>query len=435
MKGLFLAAVLLVAAGCEKSPQETLENATPSPNASILPAPLSSMGQPAAELPPATRATSDSPRKPPSSDAATVTPEALRGDQPPSDDPLSQRELQGVTLEAEWHYPDAMAPAKVPEWNAAGVDAARKATAARMTIDLASVGRMRVTFDSRALPLARGSEIRARTDLYGHLLIWPNESQYRTLPPGAVRTLLGERRVDAVPLVRAHTSGKADGPRRIGLATRRWDLDTRTGKLSLEQARMAGAGEGGALLCRFLSEIVAIDPSAAPCSADDVPLRAQYAWPEGGGVIFEVTSVAERVEFAGAQLLVPPSGGEFTPESLPPNPGDTGLLTKEELASFRVRAIDAPGPRAQTAPPEGLALVNGTDTGRFAFVDGVPVSWVAANRDQLVGGLPRGRYTVQWRTFLGDTTNAPTTVDLPARVAVSGEPDRPLTKPAADAGR
>jgi len=303
-----------------------------------------------------------------------------------------------------------------------------------MTIDIASVGRMRVTFESRALPLAQGSEIRARTDLYGHLLVWPNESRYRTLPPGAVRTLLGERRVDAIPLVRARTSAKVDGPRRIGLATKRWDLDTRTGKVSLEQARIAGAGEGGALLCRFLSEIVAIDPSAAPCSPDDVPVRAQYAWPEGGGVVFEVTSVAERVEFAGVQLLVPPSGGEFTPESLPLNAGATSLLTKEELASFRLRPIDAPGPRAQTAPAEGLALVNGTDTGRFAFVDGVPVAWVAANHDQLLSGLPRGRYTVQWRTFLGDTADAPFTVDLPARVAVSGELDRSLVKPP-DAGR
>jgi hypothetical protein len=291
-----------------------------------------------------------------------------------------------------------------------------------MTIELMSVGRMRVTFDSRALPLGQGTEIRARSDFYGHLLVWPNGSRYRVLPPGAVRTLLGERRVDAVPLVRPQISGKGEGLRRIGLSTRRWDLSTPTGKLSLEQAKIAAAGEGGVLLCRLLAEIIAIDPSAAPCNSDDVPLVAHFQWPDGGSVAFEVTRVAERVEFSAEQRLVPPSGGEFTPASLPP--------------AVRQRVLDAR--RARCSPPtssrcpwrscagrvdEGLVLYNGTDTIRYAFVDGVPLAWVAPNHDQRVSGLQRGRYIIQWRTFLGDAVDAPVIVELPARVEIPSDRD------------
>lgn len=412
-----LALLLAVIAGCDKTPPELLENATPSPNASILPAPLSSIAQPAAEMPTTTRPKSESAGRPQLTDAAALVPAALRGDQAPDDDSLTQRELQGVTFEAEWHYPDAVPGAKGPEVNVAGVEAARRLTGARMTVDLTSVGRMRVTFDSRALPLARGAEIRARSDLYGHLLVWPNGSQYRVLPPGAVRTLLGERRVDAVPLVRAQSVARGEGARRNGFATKKWDLETRTGKLSLEQAKIPGTGEGGVLLCRFLAEIIAIDPSAAPCAADEAPLHAQFVWPEGGSVAFEVTTIAERVEFSAGQLLVPPVGGEFTPAQLPPSSSGV-FLTREELGAFRLRPIELPSTRGVGAPDEGTVLYNGTDTMRYAFVDAVPVAWVAPNHDQPVLGLPRGRYLFQWRTFLGDAVDPPTMVELPARISI-----------------
>jgi hypothetical protein len=424
----FIAALLGAAASvslaaCEKPASEAIENATPSPNASILPAPLSSIGQAPAETPrtseaPRTaRKASDSEGKAAAADAAAPAPQALRGDQAPDDDSLTQREVQGVTLEGEWRYADAPAPLKGPEANPPGIEAARKSTAARMTIDLASVGRMRVTFDSRALPLARGTEIRARSDLYGHLLVWPNSSQYRVLPPGAVRTLMGERRVDAVPLVRAQTATKGEGAQRAGLGTKKWDLATRTGKLALEQARIPAAGEGGTLFCRFLSEIISLDPAVAPCSGDDVPLRAHFVWPDGGSIAFEVTAIAERVEFSTAQLLVPPSGGEFVPAKAPP-PSSGVFLTRDELAAFRVRPFDAVGLRPIGTPEEGIVLYNGTDSLRYAFVDNVPVAWVAPNREQPVPGLQKGRYLLQWRTFLGDAVEAPITIEVPARVAV-----------------
>jgi len=359
----------------------------------------------------------------------------LRGDQPPDDDPLTQREFQGASLEGEWRYPESAPVPKAAEVNQPGIEAARKLTAFRMNIDLASVGRMRVTLDSRALPLGQGSEIRARVDRYGHVLVWPNGSQYRVLPPGAVRTLLGERRVDATPLVRPQTVGVGEGARRSGYATRKWDLATRTGKLALEQAKIASVGEGGILLCRLLCEMIAIDPSAAPCGSDEVPLRAQFNWPSGGSVAFEVSAIADRVDFSSGLLLVPPSGGDFTVADLPPSANGV-FLTRDELAGFRLRAIDVTAPAnnasdasggssnsmtggaASGAPSDGLLLYNGTDFLRYVFLDGIPIAWVAPNREQLVQGALKGRYALQWRTFLGDVVDPPSSVEVPARVAI-----------------
>src|SRR5882724_11586084 len=98
-------AVLVLAIGCEKSAADPLENTTPSPNASILPAPLSSVGQPAAETPTLAGVGSgrpiDTAGKLASPEAGIAAPQPLRGDQALEEDSLTQRELTGVTLDVE----------------------------------------------------------------------------------------------------------------------------------------------------------------------------------------------------------------------------------------------------------------------------------------------------------------------------------------------
>src|SRR5437763_8675517 len=66
----------------------------------------------------------------------------------------------------EWKYADVAAPTRAAEVNLAGLDAARKATLPRMTIDLASVGRMRVAFDSRALPRSEEHTSELQSPMY-----------------------------------------------------------------------------------------------------------------------------------------------------------------------------------------------------------------------------------------------------------------------------
>src|SRR6476646_6369712 len=95
-------AALLVAAlagACERPAEGTLENATPSPNASILPAPLSSAIETAART---TLERAELSGKTGSSEAGAVTPQPMRVDQPPDDDPLPMRDMIGVTVEGEW---------------------------------------------------------------------------------------------------------------------------------------------------------------------------------------------------------------------------------------------------------------------------------------------------------------------------------------------
>jgi hypothetical protein len=390
---------LSVAPGCDRTQGDNPENPSPSPNASILPAPLAPATQP---LPETLR-------------VPTVA-VPLRLDQPLDADSFTTRELPGVTLEGEWHFTDLPGPPKAVEVNLPGIENARKLTALRWTVDISSAGRLRVSFQSRAFPLGSGAELRSRSDGYGHVLVWPSGQEYRVLPAGAVRTLLGERRTDAIPLVQPEVAGPAEGPRRAGYPTQRLEMATRTGRLAMEQARIAAAGEGAILFCRLLSEIIAVDPAAAPCVSDEIPVRAQYTWPNGNSLIFEVSHIADKVEIPSGQLMVPPHGATYVPNGLPRDA--TGLLlTRDELFAFRTKPIDTGPSKVVGAPTEGLFAVNPTELLRYLFVDGVPVAWVAPNREQKVIGPPRGRYVVQWRTFLGDAIEPPKTVEVPARIS------------------
>jgi len=64
----------------------------------------------------------------------------------------------------------------------------------------------------------------------------------------------------------------------------------------------------------------------------------------------------------------------------------------------------------------------------YVLVDGIPVVAVPPNDQRYVIGTLRGRYSIQWRTFLGDRIGPAETLDLPARlvfgeVADAGAPD------------
>ncbi len=58
-------------------------------------------------------------------------------------------------------------------------------------------------------------------------------------------------------------------------------------------------------------------------------------------------------------------------------------------------------------------LVNSSDELRVAWIDGVPAAWVAPGERFLLPSLQRGRYAVQWRTFLADASDPPETTTVP----------------------
>jgi hypothetical protein len=299
--------------------------------------------------------------------------------------------------------------------NGAAVDGARRKLEARVAIE-ASLARARFVL-SGAFVLPQGAELRARSDRYGHLLLWPGEDTYRIVESGALRALIGERRLDVAPLSQAEIAADGDGPRRLGMRTRRVDVTTRAAKATFELATLREAGEGGVLVCRFLLDMMNAHPGAQVCAVDEVPLHAELRWTTQGSLTFDVSSVTRRADLPVVELAAPPATSSFTTTAPPLPPGDS-LLSKAELTALRT----APGPDTPVAPGKdaqapnteaGLLLVDSTDELRVAWLDGVPVAWVAPGGRELLPSLQRGRYALQWRTFLGDAWEAPEVIVVP----------------------
>lgn len=358
------------------------------------------------------------------SDAGPPDPVPLREDVALPRDALTLKDGVGLSLKAVWRWGDTGA-ANGPEHDADAQKRAREKTALEMSVDLAPIGRMRLRFDSNSFPLPQGSELRSRLDRFGHLFVWPDGNKFRQLPAGTLRALFSERRADVttlvVPAVRAVERGTL-----LGFGTERRRFTTPSGELLLERASVPGIGDSGDLLCRMLVELIAAQPDVKPCSEGSLPVKAEYRWPSGGGTTFEVVQLTRRPEMAIAYLMVPPADAEFTQAELPaPSPGV--LLTRSELADLRKR--DMPQKDVPIgSPPEGVAIVNRTDTLRYLLLDGIPVAWVRPHSEQLVSGPRPGRYLTSFRDFLGYEVTGPKPTPVPVRLTI-GEDQRDAGAP------
>jgi len=328
-------------------------------------------------------------------------------------DSLKREEQVGVVLAASFKQRDVPAPPKAPEVDLTGHDTARRLTAPTVSIVATALGRLKMVTQSRALPLPFRSEIRARFDRTGHLAFWPGLTKYRVIPPGALRTTFGERRVDVTPLV-AGTRVKTGAGKLLDLATRSVTLESALGRIRLEIASVPEAGAGGPLLCRALVEMAGIDPTSGECNTEEIVLFAAIDWKDGGGIDFEATSLERKGDLPPGEVLVPPPAAELSPEGLPEAP-DGIYLTQTELAAFRNKPVldIKPGPGA---PADGFLAENGRDYLMILWLDGVPVAGVAAQTQRYIVGPLKGRYVAQWRTFLGEQIEEPFTVEIPALI-------------------
>ena len=149
-----------------------------------------------------------------------------------------------------------------------------------------------------------------------------------------------------------------------------------------------------------------------------MPLHAEVRWATQGTLVFDVTSIDRRTDVAMQDLATPPATASFVATPLPKPPGEP-LLSKGDLAAFRTAPLELPPPGARDAqalpPDSGLVLVNGSDLLRVAWLDGVDVAWVAPGGSLPLTTLIRGRYTLQWRTALGDAWEPPQTILVPGR--------------------
>src|SRR6185503_13238226 len=118
-------------------------------------------------------------------------------------DDAELRETSGVVLKGRFRWPDSVLPGRLPEASLDVLERARAAATFEVEVTSAAAGRLRVVLVSSRFVLPAGSELRARTASYGHVLVWPDGGRYVVVQPGALRTLLNERRADVVPLTRA----------------------------------------------------------------------------------------------------------------------------------------------------------------------------------------------------------------------------------------
>jgi hypothetical protein len=350
-------------------------------------------------------------------DAGTLLIEPLKRYLPLEADSLHERET-GVTLEVEWKPGEWPAPAGVVETSVEGLEEARDKTRPRMRIKVAQTGRLSITFLGQGFPFPPGTELRARADRYGQILVWPDKKTYRTIVPGALRALFADRRVDLGPLF---TPKHVTQPpsQWLGVATLRSQLTTPVAELQLDQAVVAGSGFGAALLCRFLVELSGVEPDNRVCQSELVPLHAQITNAPGGRLAFAVTAIGRKQELETAELLVPPVDATFQTSGLPS--AERGTIEPSLLSGLRLRA-GTTHPQAALpgagAPRTGLVAKNSTLSLRALLVDGIAVGWLAAGAELSLPELQNGTYSISWRDFFGTALEPPRNVTLPARVSV-----------------
>jgi hypothetical protein len=338
----------------------------------------------------------------------------------PKSDP---HELGGYVMQALVHSGEGPPAPKGGEVNTSAIDAAKRKLEARMAIE-ASQTRARFVL-SGGFVLPQGTELRARLDRYGHLVFLPGEETYWVAEAGALRAFFGERRLDVVPLSAAEVTSPGEGARHLNLRTRRVDVATRAGKATLELAAFRDAGDGGTLICRLLLDLVGAPPSTVTAAVDEIPLHAELRWTTQGSLMFDITAITRRTDLPLQELAAPTATAEFAGRPMTASSGDV-LLPRGELAAFRNAPVETPlaaGRDAQApAADAGLVLVNGSDELRVAWLDGVPVAWVAPGARVALTALLHGHYMLQWRTFLGDGWDAPEQVTVPGQSVTGREP-------------
>jgi hypothetical protein len=399
--------------GCKGGPGDP---PGPSPQAAAEPAPFAN---------PPSSPTASAPRD------AGPPPEPLRSDQALAADvprdalsreagaPRDVRETAGYTLQAVLRTGEGPPPPRATEVNAPVIDAARRRAETRLVIEM-SPARARFVVNGAGLVVPPGTELRARVDRYGHVLLWPGEDTYRIAEPGSLRALFGERRLDVAPTARSEVTDAGEGPRRLNLRTRRVEVATRAAKATFELATVHDADNGGTLICRLLLDLMSASPSSAACETDEVPLHVELRWTTQGALLFDVVSITRRFDLATQDLAAPPGSLGFVATPPPQSAAET-LVARNELAAFRTGPIDVPAaPLRDGQDPIGLTLVNSTDELRVAWLDGVPVAWAGPGGRIVLASLPRGRYVVQWRTFLGDSWDPAAAIVVPGLSEVGG---------------
>ncbi len=400
---LCLGSMALIA--CEPEQPAPLQTNERSPNAGIQPAPLASPKVLNTEP----NAASAPGRLRDALPSALTTPHAIREDQPVAATVAEALPPESLELKARFQWADLPATGQVRDLQHASLERIQRRTALNLAVTLSHPGGMRLRFDSAGFMFPDQSEIRARQDLLGHILVWPKGSAYRTLPLGSLRAVFLERRVDVTPLIPPNLR-KLGQSRVLEHAVEEVELGTSQGKLALSMAPFPGFEASATLLCRFLVELIAADPENAVCESGNLPLRAEFHWAEGGQLAFLVEKLKRGSDAGATPFQVPPSAAHFSLGDWPPQ--DPLLADTEALASLRTSNTQA--------KDTGLTVVNNTDLLRYVLIDATPVAWVLPGASLRIR-LPEGRYQIALRDFLGQNLLPARLISVPTRIVAIPE--------------
>ncbi|MSP25617.1 MAG: hypothetical protein EXR75_10710 [Myxococcales bacterium] len=319
--------------------------------------------------------------------------------------------LSGVVLDARWEWPS---PPGARSEDAA--DASRARRVIDHKIELWAPGQLRWTFASASLPLPLGTEV--RVDLERQFLVWPDKKRYRELSPGTLHALFAERRVDVLPLARGTVRDAGRGVL-LRRETRKYEVESSFGVVSLEVAVMKEAGLGAQPFCTTLMQLAGVSPTARVCAAGpepEVALSATFRWhdrPHEVGARFVVTAVAPHAGDEPVFALVPPDA--TVAQRGVPGPSHATFLSRDELAALRTRGANgSPRPGADESAAT-VAATNASDRVLYLIIDGAKAAYLGPHEKVLLAGL-RGRHEVVWRSFFGDMVSTPLEVESPQSI-------------------
>jgi hypothetical protein len=298
-----------------------------------------------------------------------------------------------------------------------------------------------------------GSQLRARVDLLGFLVLPKAESHYQVLAPNALRSWLDDGRFDAASPVASEAREGGNLGRKLGYKTRTIELITARGRATIELALVQDSGHGGALLCRVVGELIGT-PSLSECGMDEVPVRAEVHWAHKSDSKVRGASLAPGGNSApGSSQATNNSGASATAATATAattaaaSYSTSGFLIDVQKLERRTDLVDLASPppmlvlhrpsafrhhfflgageladvRPGTRESGTLLIENQTAETRMIWLDGLPLLAMEPNSTTALDHLPKGKYPSSTSTFLGDEMMTHGSVEVPGRLTLKGQ--------------
>lgn len=290
--------------------------------------------------------------------------------------------------------------------------------------------RLRLISRGRASPFPPGTELRLRADRLGFVLVWPDDRSYRVVPPGALRSLFVDRRVDRVPFVEAKVKISPE-KESVEPTARIVQISTSIGQARLETTALKDLPFAAPLLCRTLLEFVRVKNSEQLCPLGQIPLHFEFVWLNGNKLTADLSELKPATDLATDRFRSPPSLPILKTGELPPF--SSYLLseterfahlplskTKEPIPPTTVVAPTTSNlaPTAPVLPPQPaneIELHNNMDRPLFIVMNRLPLLWLDSGETLAFYTKP-GDVRISARDFVGEQLIPEQVVTSPTRL-------------------